>query len=167
MIEIRWSRDDDSTELAALHRDAWRNAYAGIIPGIAIERMIARRGPRWWGGLHGSGGRALVVEMDRTIAGYATLGPNRVRRKIHRRPGGEIYELYLRPECQGVGLGRRLFGAARARLASAGLAGTVVWSLADNGTGCRFYRAMGGAELARGREHIGGVALDTLGFVWP
>ena len=29
---------------------------------------------------------------------------------------GEIYELYLRPEYQGIGLGSRLFSAARARL---------------------------------------------------
>jgi ribosomal protein S18 acetylase RimI-like enzyme len=166
VIDLRWSREADSVALAALHRDAWRYAYAGILPGLAIERMVARRGPRWWRGLHGAGGGALGVEMDGTVAGYATLGPNRAGRAAARRPGGEIYELYLSPEFQGVGLGRRLFDAARGRLAGAGLAGIIVWSLADNGIGCRFYRAMGGAERARCRERIGGVALDKLGFVW-
>jgi GNAT superfamily N-acetyltransferase len=166
VIRFRWSADADSAALAELHRDAWRYAYAGVIPGLTLERMVARRGPRWWHGLHGSGGGALVLDMDASVAGYATLGPNRVRRRMPGRPGGEIYELYLRPESQGVGLGRRLFEAARARLAGAGFNGIIVWSLADNGIGCRFYRAMGGAELARSRERLGGVALDKLGFVW-
>jgi ribosomal protein S18 acetylase RimI-like enzyme len=166
VIELRWSRETDSPALAALHGEAWRYAYAGIIPGLVIERMVARRGPRWWSRLHGGGGSALVVELDGAVAGYATLGPNRAQGRLGRRPRGEIYELYLRPEYQGVGLGRRLFDAARERLAGTGLAGTVVWSLADNAIGCRFYRAMGGAELGRGRERIGGVALDKLGFVW-
>ena len=170
VIEFRWSRDADSAALAALHRDTWRYAYAGIIPGITIERMVARRGPGWWHGLHGVQGGALVLDLDGEVVGYATLGPNRTpgrtSGRMPKRPGGEIYELYLRPECQGVGLGRRLFDAARARLAGTGLAGTIVWSLADNAIGCRFYRAMGGAELGRGRERIGGVALDKLGFVW-
>lgn len=166
MIRFRWSGEADSAALAELHRDAWRYTYAGVIPGLTLERMVARRGPQWWHGMHGSGGGALVLDLDGSVAGYATLGPNRVRRRMKGRPGGEIYELYLRPECQGVGLGRRLFDAARARLAGSGLAGTIVWSLADNGIGCRFYRAMGGAELGRCRERLGGVALDKLGFVW-
>ena len=166
MIEVRWSQEADSAALAALHRDAWRYAYAGIIPGPTIERMVARRGPRWWRGLHGAGGRALVLDLDGMPAGYATIGRNRAPARMRQRPGGEIYELYLRPECQGVGIGRRLFQAARNRLAEAGLDGTVVWSLADNALGCRFYRAMGGTELARARERLGGVALDKLGFVW-
>lgn len=166
MIELRLSREADSVALAALHGEAWRYAYAGIIPGVTIERMVTRRGPHWWRRLHGGGGGALVLELDEVLAGYATIGPNRSLGRLGRRPRGEIYELYLKPECQGVGLGRRLFDAARGRLAGAGLAGTVVWSLADNAIGCRFYRAMGGAELGRGRERIGGVALDKLGFVW-
>ena len=91
-----------TASLADVHRAAWRYAYAGIIPGLTLERMIARRGPAWWSRMHGRGFRALVVDCDGTLAGYATLGRA-------ARPGartcGEIYELYLRPEYQGCGLG--------------------------------------------------------------
>ncbi len=152
--------------MAALHRDAWRYAYAGVIPGPVIEHMIARRGPRWWQAMHGGGGRAIVLDLDRAPVGYATIGRSRGPGGMQRRPEGEIYELYLRPECHGVGIGRRLFDAARDRLNRAGFAGTLVWSLADNDLGCRFYRAMGGTEAARGRAVLGGVTLGKLGFVW-
>ena len=69
-IELHWSTTADSGALAALHRDAWRYAYAGIIPGVALERMVARRGPGWWGAMHRAGGRALMLSLDGTAAGF-------------------------------------------------------------------------------------------------
>lgn len=162
MIELRWSTASDSPALAALHRDAWRYAYAGIIPGVALERMVARRGPGWWGTMHRAGGRALMLDLDGTVAGYATLGGSR----FAGRRSGEIYELYLRPEYHGAGFGRRLFAESRERLRDAGLAPLVVWSLAENTGGCRFYRAMGGEDRARGRTCIGGRDLQKIGFLW-
>ena len=164
MIAIRWSTDADCERLAALHRDAWRNAYAGIIPGLTLERMIGRRGQAWWRRMHRLGARALVLEFDGELAGYATLGPSR------GGPGpgsGEIYEIYLRPDCQGVGFGGRLFRDARDRLSAAGVRRLLVWALADNAAACRFYRAMGGRECGRALERIGGVPLEKVGFAWP
>ncbi len=54
-----------------------------------------------------------MLEVGGTVAGYATYGPNRARNLVQR---GEVYEIYLRPEYQGVGLGTRLFLAARREL---------------------------------------------------
>jgi GNAT superfamily N-acetyltransferase len=161
-IETRWSTMADDRGLADAHRAAWRYAYAGIIPGITLERMIARRGTGWWARMHDRGFRALVIDCDGTLAGYATLG----RSRSPACPGGEIYELYLRPECQGCGLGRRLFTRARRELASHGLQRLTVWALADNALACRFYAAMGGAEAARTQDRFCGVPLDKIGFAW-
>ena len=114
-------------------------------PGLTLERMIARRGPAWWSRMHGRGFRALVVDCDGTLAGYATLGRSR---GAGGRAFGEIYELYLRPEYQGCGLGRRLFAEARRKSwRRIGLDRLTVWALKrENEIACRFYRAMGGIE---------------------
>lgn len=160
-VVTRWSEGNDDEGLAEVHREAWRYAYAGIIPGLTLERMIARRGPGWWRRMHRRGGRALVVEFERIVAGYATLGQSR-----GRAGRGEIYELYLRPTHQGCGLGRPLFEAARAQLRRHGLEGLTVWALAENAVACRFYRAMGGVEAARSEDRIGGVRLAKVGFAW-
>ena len=140
-VKIRWSKPADTAALAALHRDAWRYAYRGIIPGISLERMIARHGPAGWERMHRSGLRALVLEFDNRVAGYATFGPCRTRSLAQR---GEIYELYVRPEFQGIGFGKRLFGEARRHLSARRLGGLLVWSLTDNDLACRFYGALGG-----------------------
>lgn len=166
MIEIRWSTRDDAESLAVLHRDAWRNAYAGIIPGVALERMLAARGPSWWRRMHGLGMRALVLDLSAQnprTAGYATLGRLRAAASA---PMGEIYELYLRPEAQGIGLGRRLFAAARDELGRHGLVRLHVWALAENATACRFYRAMGGQPSTRACQRIGDRDLEKIGFRW-
>lgn len=164
MITIRWSTDQDAAALGRIHADAWRFAYGGLIPGLALERMIAARGAHWWRAGHARGDRALAVELDGALLGYATIGRSRSRGFAR---AGEIYELYLDPVCHGAGLGKRLFSEARRRLAGHALDGLVVWSLADNETGCRFYRALGGRPEARGRIRLGGVAFEQIAFAWP
>jgi ribosomal protein S18 acetylase RimI-like enzyme len=162
LIATRWSTADDCRGLADVHRDTWRNAYAGIIPGVTLERMIARRGPAWWARMHDRGFRALVIDCDDTLAGYATLG----RGRAPGLAGGEIYELYVRPECQGCGLGRRLFIAARRELRAHGLDRLTIWALAENTIALRFYRAMGGVECGRAQDRFCGVPLAKIGFAW-
>lgn len=164
VMDTRWSTESDSEALARIHADAWRFAYAGLIPGIAFERMIAARGPRWWRALHETGEQALLVELDGAPVGYARFG----RCRSHAfKQAGEVYELYLDPACHGAGLGRRLFEDARSRLRSRALDGVLVWSLAVNDIGCRFYRALGGRILARGRINVGGAEFERIAFAWP
>lgn len=159
---MRWSTADDAAGLAELHAAAWRYAYAGIIPGLTLERMIARRGRMWWARMHERGYRALIAASRETVAGYATLGQGRGG----AGRTGEIYELYVRPEYHGCGVGRRLFADARGELARRRLDRLVVWALAENTVACRFYAAMGGARYATGEDRLCGVPLAKVGFSW-
>lgn len=163
VVSIRWSSDADAADLADVHRAAWRNAYAGIIPGITLERMISRRGARWWRRMHDRGFRARALDCGKTLAGYATLGRSRLPGAVGT---GEIYELYLLPEYQGCGLGRLLFSDSRRELAAHRLDRLTIWALADNEIACRFYLAMGGAEAARSEDRFCGLPLEKICFAW-
>src|SRR6201994_697921 len=110
LIEVRPAKAADATAVASTHDEAWRAAYQGIIPGAELEKLINRRGPQWWDSAIRKGSRVSVLVFGDKIAGYANYGRNRAR-SLHFE--GEIYELYLRPEFQGLGFGRRLFSAAR------------------------------------------------------
>ncbi len=96
-----------------------------------------------------------------TIAGYAKLWPQ-PRAQLYY--DGEIYELYLKPEFQGLGFGRRLFTAARRDLAQSGLKTLVIWALSDNDPAVEFYRALGGRAVARSSERFGTKVLDKVAF---
>lgn len=164
VTSIRRAKPSDAAGLAVVHDAAWREAYRGLIPGVVLERMIAKRGPRWWRIAAAARARPLVVlDMGERIGGYASYGQSR---SLGLPQGGEIDELYLDPVFQGIGLGRRLFGAVRRDLATQGFKTFVVWSLADNDRACRFYEGMGGRAVTRGETRFGGVPLERVAFAF-
>jgi len=162
-IDIRRAHARDADSIAAVHHEAWLGAYVGIIPHKALSRMVGRRGSTWWKNAIRRAANIMVVEIGGEIVGYATLGRNRARQLPQQ---GEIYELYLRPEYQGVGLGTRLFTAARKELKSHGLKGLVVWALEDNDNALSFYEGMGGRDIAEGVEVFDQKALRKIAFAW-
>ena len=162
-IEVRRADPRDARAIAEVHRTSWIGAYAGMIPHHALVQMIERRREDWWRRAARGPSTLLVVEVADKIAGYATLGLNRVR---ELKQEGEIYELYLLPEYQGIGLGSYLFRECRAILKGLGMQGLVVWCLEDNDNAVTFYRAMGGMDVAEGMECFGETSIKKLGFVW-
>ncbi|HWM83587.1 MAG TPA: GNAT family N-acetyltransferase [Pseudolabrys sp.] len=163
-IEIRRAKPADAMAVAATHDDAWRSAYRGIIPGIELDRLINRRGPDWWDSAIRKGSRISLLQFGDQVAGYSNYGRNRARSLSY---DGEVYELYLRPEFQGLGFGRRLFAAARKDMIQSGLKSIVVWALSDNEPAVEFYRAVGGRAVARSSERFGDKTLDKVAYAWP
>jgi len=163
LIEIRRARTADAKAVADTHDEAWRTAYQGIIPGLELARLISKRGAGWWEGAIRNRSRISLLAFGDTIAGYANYGANRAR---SLKFDGEIYELYLRPEFQRLGFGRRLFNAARRDLAHGGRKSLVVWALADNEPAVGFYRALGGKVVARSSERFGDKTLDKVAYAW-
>jgi ribosomal protein S18 acetylase RimI-like enzyme len=163
LIEIRQAKPADAVAVAQTHDEAWRAAYQGIIPGPELDKLINRRGPDWWESAIRKGSRVAVMAFGDAIAGYSNYGRNRARSLYY---DGEIYELYLRPEFQGLGFGRRLFSAARRDLVQSGLKSLVIWALSDNDPAVEFYRALGGRAVARSSERFGTRVLDKIAFAW-
>ncbi|WP_034997121.1 GNAT family N-acetyltransferase [Beijerinckia mobilis] len=163
VITIRAAREKDAASIAAVHDSAWRDAYRGIIPGRELERMIARRGPAWWHQAIVRGSRLLLIEWNDAICGYACYGRNRVP---SMRYGGEIFELYIAPEYQGAGFGKRLFQIAAQDLSAHGYANFLVWALAENERGMRFYEAQGGIVVRQANERFGGETRARVAFAF-
>jgi ribosomal protein S18 acetylase RimI-like enzyme len=158
LIEIRRAKSADALAVAETHDEAWRGAYQGVIPGRELDRLITRRGPDWWDSAIRKGSRISILAFGDKVAGYANYGRNRARSLFY---DGEIYELYLRPEYQGLGFGRRLFSSARRDLAQSGLKSLVVWGLSENEPAVVFYRALGGTAVAPSSERVGDRSLQT------
>lgn len=163
IAQTRRALKEDAQKIAFVHDEAWNNAYSGMVPHKALSRMISRRGPNWWADAIARKTVILVLEIQDKIVGYATLGRNRVKTLPF---DGEIYEIYLLPEYQGIGLGTKLFIAARGELERRGLKGTVVWALEDNLPALSFYKNAGGREIAEGKENFDGKELQKVAFSW-
>ncbi len=161
-VRVRTGKLADASALAEVFRSSWQGAYRGIIPHLHLENMIRRRGTQWWMSTLRSGETLLVLEVKGKIAGYATLGTARGKGAYR----GEIYEIYLAPVYQGLGLGEHLFEACRNRLDERGLKGLVIWALTENTQATDFYWRRGGRPVAKIREQIGGAKLEKIAFAW-
>ena len=150
---IRRAREADLGSLSTVFDASWREAYRGIIPGVALERLIALR----------RGRPIALVETGERVVGYAAYGRTRSRALGTE---AEIDELYLLPEYQGVGLGRRLFKAVRNDLTDHGLTRLGVWSLEDNARAGAFYEGLGGQAGPRVLDRVAGVALPKVGYLF-
>src|SRR5262249_61735755 len=106
VVHIRPARLKDAPALAAAYEEAWRGAYQGIIPHLSLQRMIARRGLRWWESALRRRTSLLVLDFDGEAAGYVTYGRSRLGRSPF--PGG-IFVLYVPPTPPRLRRGAQLF----------------------------------------------------------
>lgn len=159
---VRRASPSDAAALVEVFASSWRLAYAGIIPHAHLECLIRRRGRDWWCKAIRSESHLMVIECEDRIAGYASCG-------AARRPGaykGEIYELYLAPAFQGIGLGEYLFEACRSELDRRSLDGLIVWALEENEIAQAFYWRRGGRPVARSGDVFGTKKLGKIAYGW-
>lgn len=163
LIDLRPAESRDCDALADIHNDAWLGAYRGLLNGVELQRLVSRRSANWWRGALARGVDIKLLEVTEEPAGYATFGTCRLKGIPCE---GEIYELYLKPEYQGLGFGRRLFAAVRRDLADRGLTGLAVQVLSDNQPGRAFYRALGGQLAAKSSYKSAGKRLGLSIYTW-
>ena len=161
-VRVRGAKSGDAKALARIFKDSWLLAYRGIIPHLHLDGMVRQRTPEWWRDALKSNDCALVLEMGGAVVGYATLGSSRQRGPYQ----GEIYELYLDPTHQGLGLGEHLFEGCRHTLDMRKLNGLIVWALIENRAACDFYWRRGGRPLTSAFTKIGGARLEKVAFTW-
>lgn len=161
-VRVRKGAQRDAGALTVVFRESWELAYRGIIPHLHLESLIRRRDKAWWqNATRGSDG-LFVLDVANVTAGYVTFG--RVRGRTQYQ--GEIYELYLAPNYQGLGFGEHLFEAARGALDERRLNGLVVWALSANTAAADFYWRRGGRPVGKAYDKIGGIKLEKTGYAW-
>jgi GNAT superfamily N-acetyltransferase len=169
---IRAGSAADAAQIAAVQREGWFAAYAGIIPAQIIDRVTAAdNGARvrqtfrtrpWQRVLV-----AATAERERSgrdpgtagaaagpgVVGYASFGPET---DVLNAPWphplstdgedgqvAELYALYVRPAWWSTGTGRALMDRVLARSSGAGYRSITLWVLRDNQRARCFYQRAG------------------------
>jgi GNAT superfamily N-acetyltransferase len=164
-IVIRAAENRDSADIARIHVEAWRDAYADLMPVNYLARLDPRiEAARWARSLGlGANGRTLVAEADDGVVAYASLGGARG----HGADSGEVYALYVETDWREHGIGRGLIEAAFDRFRRRGLKSAFIWCLEGNTAARGFYTRCGGKLLGERRlETVRGIALPVVGFRW-
>jgi ribosomal protein S18 acetylase RimI-like enzyme len=152
---IRFAVVDDVPRIAEIHVETWRAAYRDLIPPqFLADLSVEQRADGWRRGIAANPRLVLVSEGDRgQIGGWIAVGP---ARDADASSAGEIYALYVAPECWRRGIGRALMARGEEELRARGFARVVLWVLEANQRGCRFYEALSYARDGAGKDAIFG-----------
>ena len=168
-VQIRQARSADAAEIARIHVEAWRDAYAALLPPEYLARLDPRiEAARWNRAASSRLENTLVADADGEVAGYAIIGPARGQRaQGNTLAAGEIYALYVETDWREQGVGRALVEAAFERFRKRGLTEAVIWCLEGNFAARGFYERCGGRRLSHSKiEDVGGMPLTVVGYGW-
>ena len=165
-IDLRAATLADAPAIARLHLASWRRAYRDLAPREVFEAMDeALRLKRWATTLaHPASQQAVVVaQQDGRLAGMGMAS-------APSQPGfgarGEIGSLYVDPNFQHLGLGRRLMSALAGQIAAWGYGGAALGVVVGNDRAIAFYEALGGQAAGRYLDPGPLWRSENLIFVW-
>jgi GNAT superfamily N-acetyltransferase len=155
VTHIRPARIEDAPAMARVMVDTWLSAHRDQIP----EGQWQRRREEWTYAVSERAWRALLEEVEAgtntddgvfvavvadEVAGLAVGCPS----ELSLLPdAAEVSALYVRPEYQGRGLGRRLVQTVAADQAARGRRALLIRCLTANAPARRFYEALGGRVI--------------------
>lgn len=172
MIRIRRADRKDAAAIGRVHVETWQATYAGLLPDAMLVGMSDVRQSAYWSRALADPREARGVfvadDEDMGVVGFGSCGP--VRDPPEGLSGreirvGEVYTLYVEPDFQNRGLGRRLLDALFRQLRADGCDTAVLWMLAENPTRF-FYEGLGGERVGERVDTLGGVDVEEMAFVW-
>jgi len=163
-ITIRPARPGDACGIARLDVETWRTTYAGVLSTAYLVGLSERRREAGWRGVILREPRDVRVAVNSTgaILGFGSCGPNRGDRAY----AGEVFTLYVAPDWQNQGIGRRLLIALFRRLVVMDRRSAILWVLRDNPSRF-FYERLGAQQVSRKPLAVGGVTIEAIAYGWP
>jgi GNAT superfamily N-acetyltransferase len=137
-----------------------------MLPDSLLTRTtVARQTASWNRMLVDRSGPVVHVAADAEggIIGFASGGP---RRGTILPAEAEIYALYVLPDHQGQGIGRRLVARMFDYFSSREWNSAGLWVVEANQPARRFYEALGGRLGPRQVEQLGTGAVEEISYLW-
>ena len=105
-ITIRSGRPGDARGIARLDVETWRATYAGILAAPFLVGLSTQRRELGWATVieREPHDVRVAVNQDGHILGFGSCGRCRGEREF----AGEVFTLYVAPDWQNQGIGRRL-----------------------------------------------------------
>lgn len=165
VVHIRRARPADARAIAEVHVATWREAYRDLLPQELLEALsVDRRADFWQSQLDVTPADLLpwVAESNGDLSGFVHSGPSR---DADATPAiGEVYAIYVLPECWDQGVGRDLLRHAERDLAARGYSEARLWVLADNARARRFYEKAGWSSGATRTDTIGDIEVEEVRY---
>ncbi|HEV2376067.1 MAG TPA: GNAT family N-acetyltransferase [Streptosporangiaceae bacterium] len=164
-ITIRRAEITDAVQIARVHVDSWRAAYAGLMPDDVLASLSVERRAEGWRHLLAARPPhcGLIAIRGSTAVGFAYVGP--CRDEGCPADAGELMAIYVRPDAWGNGWGAVLHRAALSGLSAAHFPVAVLWVLEANARAHAFFARQGWSlDGARRGEEYRGTTLQVVRY---
>ena len=167
-FHVREATQNDVLGMAKVRVDTWRAAYKGIIPddfleGLDYQRVADRWRDTFWEDRNPAIAVFVAENEQAEIVGIAICGPEQSQDAFYQ---SEIYVLYVLPQYQTQGIGRKLVDACIQHLVhKLNLKSLLIWVIAENPYR-RFYESLGGKAVKEKTQEIGGKLIKEIGYGW-
>ena len=162
---VRYAKVEDIKEVAKINVDGWQTAYREIIADEFLDSLDYETARRKTEERFGNG-LLIVCENDiGEILGFCKCGERKdVKDEGFGEYDCELYAIYVRPDCKGQGVGKKLFDFATRELKENGNNKMILWCLEGNAPTIEFYKKMGGKQLGKKAHEIGNEPYNEVGF---
>jgi len=163
-ITYREARLVDCETVARVLVRSWRESFADLVPQSVMDRItVESRIDAFEKRFQTDSYRMFVAEVaDLGIIGFADCGQPREKIDTYQ---AELYAIFLLPEFQGTGVGRRLFSMCVEAVVKSGKSS--MYLLAFEASPYRsFYDKMGGKLVRKRPVEIEGMTFDAVVYGW-
>jgi ribosomal protein S18 acetylase RimI-like enzyme len=165
-VVIRRAGEADARAIAEVRVRTWRRAYRDLMPTSFLDELSVDATESRWRDALRSGEpdrRMQVAESAGQVVGFVSAG---VPRDEPVQPlTGEVYAIYVSPDCWDRGVGRKLLAHAEKDLIDLGYGEAVLWVLAGNQRARAFYERAGWhSDGATKRATFGGREVEEVRY---
>jgi GNAT superfamily N-acetyltransferase len=164
-VLIRRAEPGDAAGIADVHVRSWRKAHEGVVPSEWLGlTQVKGREESWRTELQmAADRRPWVALVDGQVVGFASAG---LSRDDDSGPEiGEVYHVYVAPECWGRGIGRNLLAHVIRDLQAHGFTRATFWVIAPNEGARRWAERQGwGLDGAAREEDWAGVGIPLVRY---
>lgn len=156
---IRAAGIQDAESIARVQVIGWQTAYRGLLdPAYLADLQIPHKADSWTALLATGTPTVLVAERPDGIVGFVAGSPVDAATI-------ELGALYVLPDAQRQGIGRRLVQAFAIRARAAGHQHMMLWVLAAN-PARQFYEGLNGQPGDQKTVRIGNQDVDEIQYLW-
>lgn len=157
----------DAAAIGRIQVATWRNAYAGIVPKAYLDNLAeASNAQSWQRGIANAQRTIVVAQSQADVSGFACGGMP--ARDPQSGADAELDAIYVLPEQQRRGTGRRLVSAIAGAISRAGGQSMVVWVLTANQPARTFYERLGAVRLSATKQIDFGwdLPIEEMAYRW-
>ena len=152
-MNVRSATKADLPNIAALHIQSWRDAYAGLLPADFLGAPLEQEFTRHWRDVHLQPRDVVLVAEDRVLCGFIA---------VWCRPAPHIDNLHIKPLLRSRRIGTLLLRSAVEELLARGYKTADLWAFTTNRKAIRFYERMGGVVVEEAPQDIFGYSISSL-----